>query len=202
MLRTRLSKDIVAAILASTAAILLLAPATASAEDCRCYDTTNVLSAVELRALRGGMTVMGVDFDFGAISTVTLDGVPVATTAFTLNDEGALQRDLQIHAPGVVREFEGPGDTSGIAVGGLGNLPGVVVGADGNATVALTGIRPGQIASAVLNAGHDRHIGQRVDVQIVINDFSALKSELVTARGVAGLMSSIRSATAGLTTGK
>ena len=142
------------------------------------------VSDAELKALRGGVTIMGIDFSFGAIQTVLVDGQPVARTIFTLADDGSLTRTLEILDESLASEFNGQA-VPGMNLGSLSKLKGVVVPGEGDgASVVLSGISPGQFASALLNNAANRDIAQHFDIQFSIDDFSNLNSNLSAVRDI------------------
>lgn len=106
------------------------------------YRNAPVLSDAVLRELRGGMTVMGVEFSFGAIQTVLVDGTPVARTIFMMAQDGSLNGTLEILDGSVAAAFDGA-PVPGMNLGSLAGLKGVIVPGENGASVALSGISPG-----------------------------------------------------------
>lgn len=163
-------------LLAGSAAALIaaLVGSGATAGEYGAYQGADVLDAAELRAMRGGIRVMGVDFEFGAVHRVTLDGVLVAETVFSMADSGAMHRELTIHDDRVA-EFDGS-VLDDIDVRALRGLGGVVVSDEKGQSVALTGILPGSIANALINRASDRAVRGSLEVTLAINDFPGLRT--------------------------
>src|ERR1700755_811428 len=65
------------------------------------------LSDNELRKMRGGINVAGVDFDFGAVVHLAVDGALVAETTYTMNPNGTLSHVTDIKNPALASSFTG-----------------------------------------------------------------------------------------------
>lgn len=138
------------------------------------------LSDAELRGLRGGMMINGVDFDFGATVRVFVDGPLVAETALTLNSDGTIARNTTIHDPATVAEFTDPSQLngSGLHFGNLNGENGFVISGPNGVSLALNNIKPGDILGLLANDAAGRDIRQTIDVNLTINNFTQISSNL------------------------
>lgn len=156
------------------------------------YAGLTPLAPEELRALRGGMSFAGIDFEFGALSTVLLDGTPVAVTTFTVAGGGGFVRSLNILDP-VASDFDGSGaPADGLVLGGLAQLPGVVVSDSNGTSVALADISAGRFMSALLNNAIGRNIHQHFEATITINNFSQIQASIAASTNIVHIMTGLR----------
>jgi hypothetical protein len=170
------------------------APASAlSAKPEAYFGDVTPLSNAELRELRGGIMIGGVDFDFGATVRVFVDGPLVAESTLTLNSDGSISRNLTIHDPTLVSEFTDPSQLagSGIDITGPDGSVGVVIDGDNGVSLALNNISAGDVFGLLANNAIGRDITQTIDVNLTINNFSQIHAQLLTD------MSAVRAVTAG-----
>ncbi|TXH36445.1 MAG: hypothetical protein E6Q98_11295 [Rhodospirillaceae bacterium] len=172
-----------AILLASTAA---LAPAAFAASEnlSTVYgkDLT-ALSNDELRRLRGGVRVAGVDFDFGAIVHLNVNGALVAETTFSMNQDGSLSHTTTIHDSSIASEFTGdPTQLAGtnIQLNGSNGGMGIVIKDGSGVSVTMNKITAGEMNALLANGAPDRVISQTVEGTLTINNFSQLNNNMMT----------------------
>lgn len=156
------------------------------------YSTDPVrLTDAELRSLRGGMNINGVDFDFGAVVRVFVDGPLVAETALSLNMDGSINRATTIHNAGLAAEFNDPSQLNGgnIQFGSLDGTVGFVISGANGLSLALNNIKPGDIAGILANNAAGRNIVQTIDVNLTINNFTQINTSLQSSIAMGRAMS-------------
>jgi hypothetical protein len=138
------------------------------------------LSDAELRNLRGGMNINGVDFDFGATVRVFVDGPMVAETALTLNPDGSIARSTTIHDTSSTAPFTSPSQLNGsnLHFGSLPSSDGFVISGPNGLSLALNSIKAGDIMGLLANDAAGRNITQTIEVNVTINNFTQINSNL------------------------
>jgi hypothetical protein len=166
-----------------TACGLTAVPAQAESGSADSYAGSATLSLTELRALRGGLMIAGVDLEFGATVRVLLDGRLAAETLLTLSDTGDIERSTTILDAAVIPFSGNPADLTAddLDVSGLAHTQGVLINDGTGFTAALHDIMPGHATSMLVNAAPGRNLQQIVDVQVTINNFSAISDGLRSA---------------------
>jgi hypothetical protein len=152
-----------------------------AATDGRHYDVYLVLTPVpndELRHMRGGLRIAGLDLDFAAQVQVFVNNVKVATTRLVLNAQGGIDSStLFDNAPPAglsVTPFLRNGPV------GLNGMQGfTVTDASGARSFALHAIDLGHTDTAVVNTINGLAVKQTVDATLVINNFGAVQSSLL-----------------------
>lgn len=169
------------------------APATAEALES--YGAELVpLASSELHALRGGIQVAGVDFDFGATVRVYVDGALVADTALTMNLDGSISHLTTIHDSTIASEFTGSLVNGNISITGPEGSIGVVIANDAGTSLALNNITASEAFGLLANDAIGRNIVQTIDLNLTVNNFgqinSMLQSDISAARAVSASMPS------------
>jgi hypothetical protein len=138
------------------------------------------LSNAELQSLRGGMIINGVDFDFGATVRVFVDGPMVAETALTLNPDGSIARSTTIHDTSSTAPFTSPSQLNGsnLHFGSLPSSDGFVISGPNGLSLALNSIKAGDIMGLLANDATGRNITQTIEVNVTINNFTQINSNL------------------------
>ncbi len=167
----------------------------ATAEALESYGAELVpLPSSELRALRGGIQVAGVDFDFGATVRVYVDGALVADTALTMNLDGSISHLTTIHDLTIASEFTGSlvngnirsPDRKGRLASSSPTTPGT--------SLALNNITASEAFGLLANDAIGRNIVQTIDLNLTVNNFgqinSMLQSDISAARAVSASMPS------------
>lgn len=161
---------------------VLAAPAAArTAASIDSYAGLNPIGQDELRAMRGGIIINGVDFDFGAIVRVLVSNELVAETHLTLNPDGTMSRTLTIHNSALAAELLNPSqlEGSGIQINGPNGSVGVVISDANGVSLALNNINAGKIFGLVANNAIGRSVTQSIDATLVINNFSQINAGLL-----------------------
>jgi hypothetical protein len=138
------------------------------------------LSNAELRSLRGGMIINGVDFDFGATVRVFVDGPLVAETALTLNPDGSIARNTTIHDTTSTAPFTSSSQLNGskLHIGNVQNADGFVISGSNGLSLALNSFKAGDILGLLANDATGRNITQTIEVNVTINNFTQINSSL------------------------
>jgi hypothetical protein len=160
----------------------LAAPAAArTASSVDSYAGLAPISQDELRAMRGGIIINGVDFDFGAIVHVLVSNELVAETHLTLNPDGTMSRTLTIHNSALAAELIDPSqlEGSGIQINGPNGSVGVIISDANGVSIALNNINAGKIFGLVANNAIGRHVTQTIDATLTINNFSQINAGLL-----------------------
>lgn len=148
------------------------------------------LTNAELRNLRGGMIINGVDFDFGATVRVFVDGPLVAETSLTLNPDGSIARSTTIHDTTSTTAFTDASQLNGskLHFSNVPNADGFVISGPNGLSVALNSIKAGDIMGLLANDAAGRNITQTIEVSVTINNFtqinSALQSSIAMGRAI------------------
>lgn len=171
----------------------LAVPATAQALES--YGAELVpLPSSELRALRGGIQVAGVDFDFGATVHVYVDGALVADTALTMNLDGSMSHLTTIHDSTIASEFSGSLAGGNMQITGPEGSIGVVISNDSGTSLALNNITASEAFGLLANDAIGRNVVQTIDLNLTVNNFgqinSMLQSDISAARAVSASMPS------------
>jgi hypothetical protein len=132
----------------------------------------------ELRDIRGGLMIAGLDLDFAAQVDVFANNVKVATTQLVLNSLGGIDSTTQFpnSPPGglSVSTFLHDGPI------GLNGMQGVTITkGSGPRSFALHGINLGRTATAVVNSINGISVKQVVNTTLTINHFAAVQSGLL-----------------------
>ena len=182
--------------LAATLALTLSLSAGASKAEALIWETYEGLptvAAAELMEMRGGLSVDGFEFDFGAIVSTLVDGTEVARTTISLDTSGAFVREVEILDHSIVSEYDGSASPApGFNVDAFTNLEGFVVEANGGAGLALSGVGPGGVWNVVLNNAAGTEMSQTFEAHLTIHNFEALKANLMNGGAVARALMTIR----------
>ena len=169
-----------------TIATLALALATSAAEAASAvpesYDGSPVVSHAELRALRGGLAIAGMDLQFGATVNTVVNGTLAAQTVLTLKDDGTTDQQTSFVNGAVVSPV------SGAQLGALTNGkidPTALKGAQGftvnnvsGLTAALSGITLQHADNVVINTTPGVDIQQLVNMTLTIQNFGQIHDAL------------------------
>ena len=147
------------------------------------YDGSPVASRDQLRAMRGGLRIAGLDIAFGATVRTVVNGALAAETVFTLNDAGGMDRQTTIMNGAALTPVSGD---AGISDGNL-NLPalagasGFVINDPSGSAAALTNITLQHAQNIVINTAPGLDLQQFVDMSLTIQNFAQLHSDLQAA---------------------
>lgn len=163
-----------------TAALALPA---AAIEPAASYAHVSPLTAPEMRGVRGGMEIAGMDVDFGAQVRVLTNGILAAETLLTLSDTGEVVQTTTIFSPGVTLIGDNLDGLTGdnLDLAGLSGTNGVVIDADGGASVALHDIALDHASGILINTAPHVDVRQVINMQLTINDFAAVAGDLHAA---------------------
>ena len=179
-------------------AALALAFATSTAEAANAvpdsYDGSPVVSHAELRAMRGGLAIAGMDLQFGATVNTVVNGTLAAQTVLTLNNDGTMDQQTTFVNGAVVSPVSG----SQLAALTNGKIdPAALKGAQGFAvnnvaglTAALSGITLQHADNVVINTTPGVDIQQLVNMTLTIQNFGQINDAL-RASALAGRIARI-----------
>jgi hypothetical protein len=170
----------------------LLSPTLAVAMEANPFGPDSaIVGNTELKKIRGGVNIAGVDFDFGAVVSVYVNGPMVAQTVLTLNPDGSMSRQTTINDPSVASDI---GNVAQISNGALNvalknGQTGFVINDANGVSLALNQIDGGSTHATLINTAAGRQITQTVDAHLVINNFtqlnSAMMADIASARAAA-----------------
>jgi hypothetical protein len=137
----------------------------------------------QLRQLRGGLKIAGLDLNFGALVKTYINNVKVATTQFTLNDNGSMSQSTSWTGaalpPGLsIASFQR--DDAPVGLSGIKNMTGFTVKDNGvPKSFALNAIDLGKTTQVVVNQINGVAVKQTVDATLTINNFKLLQGNLL-----------------------
>lgn len=164
--------------LAAAAAALTCAPA--HAQDVW-GDEIEVMQDDEMSGLRGGFIFGGIEFNFGAVITSTLNGVPVLTTSITWTDTGAVVQQL---LAGVGQNLDDLSAEQREALGlnGLEGQGGVVVDGPDGVTAFVHNVTDGALQNIIVNTATGQELTQDIEMTLTLPNFEFVQSQLTTER--------------------
>ena len=179
-----------AATLATAALVLALAcvagrAAEAASSVPESYDGSPVVSHADLRAMRGGLEIAGMDIQFGATINTMVNGTLAAQTVLTLNDDGTMGRQTTLLNEAVLTPISGaqlatltngkidPTSLKGAQGFTVNDVPGL--------TAALSDITLQHADNVVVNTTPGVDISQLVNMQLTIQNFGQISSALHAA---------------------
>jgi hypothetical protein len=156
--------------------------AEAASADPENYDGSPVVSHADLRAMRGGLEIAGMDIQFGATINTMVNGTLAAQTVLTLNDDGTMGRQTSFLNGAVLTPISGtqlatltngkvdPTSLKGAQGFTVNDVPGL--------TAALSNITLQHADNVVLNTTPGVDIRQLVNMQLTIQNFGQINSAL------------------------
>jgi len=193
------SRRSTAATLTTAAFILALsgiAPRAAEAASAvpESYDGSPVVSHAELRAMRGGLEIAGMDLQFGATVDTVVNGTLAAQTVLTLNNDGTMDQQTSFVNGAVVSPVSGAqlaALTNGkIDPAALKGAQGFTVNNVAGLTAALSGITLQHADNVVINTTPGVDIQQLVNMTLTIQNFGRIHDAL-RASALAGRIARI-----------
>jgi hypothetical protein len=140
-----------------------------------------VMADEEMGDLRGGFEVGGVSFDFGAIITSTMDGVPVLTTQLTWTDAGAIV-DQTMSNIGQNIDDMSPEAREALGLDGLDGGGGVVIQDEQGVTAFVHNVTESSLQNIIVNSATGHDLGQDIDVTLTLPGFEAIQGSLLLER--------------------
>ena len=193
------SRRSTAATLTTAAFILALsgiAPRAAEAASAvpESYDGSPVVSHAELRAMRGGLEIAGMDLQFGATVDTVVNGTLAAQTVLTLNNDGTMDQQTSFVNGAVVSPVSGAQlaalTNSKIDPAALKGAQGFTVNNVAGLTAALSGITLQHADNVVINTTPGVDIQQLVNMTLTIQNFGQIHDAL-RASALAGRIARI-----------
>jgi hypothetical protein len=188
-----------AATLTTAAFILALSGITPGAAEAasavpESYDGSPVVSHAELRAMRGGLEIAGMDLQFGATVNTVVNGTLAAQTVLTLNNDGTMDQQTSFVNGAVVSPVSGAqlaALTNGkIDPTALKGAQGFTVNNVAGLTAALSGITLQHADNVVINTTPGVDIQQLVNMTLTIQNFGQIHDAL-RASALAGRIARI-----------
>lgn len=173
----------------------LAAPTLATAmEVANPFGDAPLVGNAELRKIRGGVNIAGVDFDFGAVVRVYVNGPMVAETVLSLNQDGTMSRQTTIADPTIASQI---GNVAQITDGNLSvalknGATGFLINDANGVSLAINQIDGGSTHAFLINTATGRQITQTVDAHLTINNFTQLNAAML------GEIANARAAAAGI----
>ncbi len=158
----------------------------------------NTISEGELREMRGGMSIGGLDLSIGATIQTTINGASLQSV-FKVTEAGLALESMTARgvSPGVT-VLSGNGSGSGFSdvapagtqIAGLNeNARGLAVNDSNGFSAALTQITTNQFADFVVNQANNRVIEQQLSVDVRVQNFHDIQNSARSATLVNQLMS-------------
>jgi hypothetical protein len=149
------------------------------------YDGSPVMSRADLRAMRGGLAIAGMNIQFGATINTLVNGTLAAQTVLTLNDDGTMAQQTSVLNGAVLTPITGaqlasltdgkidPSALKGAQGFSVNDVPGL--------TAALSNITLQHADNVVINTTPGVDIQQLVNMQLTIQNFGQINSALHAA---------------------
>lgn len=141
-------------------------------------DDIEVMDDTEMEDLRGGFSVGGIEFGFGAVVTSTLNGVPVLTTQLTMTDTGAIVRQT-LNAVGENLAALAPEELQALGLEDAENAAGVVIASESGITAFVHNVANGTLQNILVNTATGQDISQNIDVTLTLPGFEYIQSRLM-----------------------
>lgn len=165
------------ALLASAAFFAFAVPAYAA--DDSWGDGVEVMSDQEMQGLRGGLSIApGIDVNFAAVITTTVNGVPALTTQLTWTDVGAFVEQT-VGQVGEQIDALTPEQQAALGVSGLNGQNGVVIADAAGVTALVHNVTEGALQNIIINNATGRDISQSVDVTLTLPGFEMMQNSLL-----------------------
>ena len=165
-------------LLLSAAAFAALA-SSAWAGDASWGDGVEVMNDADLAEHRGGFMVAGIDINFAAVVTTSINGVPALTTQLTWTDAGAIIQETIGGGVGISSSLT-PDQL--LALGLSPNAAGVVVQDSSGATQIIHNVTEGALQNILINTASDQDISQTIDVRLELPNFELLQGNFIAER--------------------
>jgi len=162
-------------LLAGCALWALSAPAFAQSADWG--EDIEIIADAEMDELRGGFAIGGIQINFGAVVTSTLNGVPVLTTQITMVDTGALVQQT-LNAVGQSLADLDPEELAELGIEDSDNAAGVVIESESGVTAFVHNIADGALQNILINTATGQDIEQNIDVTLTLPGFEYIQSQL------------------------
>lgn len=140
-----------------------------------------IMGDEEMRDLRGGFAVDGMEIGFGALVTSYVNGAPVLSTQLTWTDVGAVVQETLSGAGQSLRDLT-PEGRDALGVGDLGDASGVVLNDQAGVTGLIHNITDGALQNIIINSANDRDLRQEIDVTLTLPGFDAIQNALALER--------------------
>ncbi|HVI89139.1 MAG TPA: hypothetical protein VM659_12595 [Dongiaceae bacterium] len=160
----------------------LLAPTFAAAmEVSNPFGDSAIVGNAELKKIRGGVNIAGVDFDFGAVVRVYVNGPMVAETVLNLNPDGSMSRQTTISDPSIASQIGNVAQVSNgaLSVAVKNGMTGFIINDANGVSLALNQIDGGNTHAFLVNTATGRQITQTVDAHLTINNFTQLNASML-----------------------
>lgn len=143
-----------------------------------CLKSLTVIGEDELRRLRGGIRLGGLDMNIGARLRTVIDGSTVLESVVRLDETGLVSQHLSV-PQGVGVISADPMSTlavesllpPGVNLSGLEGATGVIVSDERGSTIALHGLDSERIVGVLANQATGRIIRQEANVDVTVRNF-------------------------------
>ena len=163
-------------------------------EDIYTHAHAAIIPLNDMKELRGGFSIGGVDVDFGATLQTKIDGMVrmQMQLAFTQAGINVVSEQVNNQSPSVTSVSPDSTPITQIApqtfnLAGLADFSGVAFSDAGSFTAALHNITRNAIVSAVVSNGSGQNISQSIDVSVSLRNAEALQA----AQSQAAIMRSL-----------
>lgn len=165
------------ALLSATAFVMLSGQAWASEN--AWGDGIEILAEEEMADHRGGFNVGGIEFNFGAVVTTYVNGVPVLTTNLTWTDLGALLQQT-VGELGENMSSLTPAELE--ALGIVGGGAGILIDDAEGVTALVHNVTDGALQNIIINSASGRELTQEINVTLELPGFDMVQDQLFLDR--------------------
>ncbi|HYD87543.1 MAG TPA: hypothetical protein VEA80_08725 [Vitreimonas sp.] len=164
------------ALLSAVAFVALAAPAFAG--ESGWGDGVEVMAEEEMAAERGGISIGGVDINFGAVVTTLVNGVPALTTTLTWTDAGTFIEETVGDIGESINDMT-PEELDALGLGELENAGGVVIEDENGVTALVHNVTEGALQNIIINSATGRDLAQEIDVTLELPGFELMQDQLI-----------------------
>ncbi len=166
-----------AALLASVALLAFQAPAFAGVSD-EGWGDVEVLVDAEMDEMRGGFSLGGINFGFGAVITTYANGVRAMQTNLVWTDSG-IEVSQILGSLGQQISTLSAEQRSLLGLEGMIDADGVVIIDENGMTALVHNITDGALQNIIINDADNRTLGQQVDVTLTLPGFEATQANML-----------------------
>lgn len=161
----------------SAAAFAALA-SPAWADDSGWGDGVEVMSDADMAEHRGGLSIGGINVNFGAVVTTYVNGIPAVTTQLTIDDIGALVQQTVGNIGQNIQDMTSE-ELAALGLGGLENAGGVVIEDETGVTALVHNVTEGALQNIIINTATGQNLSQEIDVTLELPGFEFIQSNLI-----------------------
>jgi len=171
-----MSRSLRIALLSAVAFAALASPA--FADDGGWGADIEVMAEEEMAVERGGISIGGVDINFGAVVTTFVNGVPALTTTLTWTDAGTFIEETVGDIGQSIDDMTAD-ELDALGLSGLENGGGVVIEDEAGVTALVHNVTEGALQNVIINSATGRDLSQEIDVTLELPGFELMQGQLI-----------------------